>query len=190
MSSNATTTQFIPKAVSRKGQRALCSGAENGLLLPILHLCWQITARFVQKFGSVVAKLRCSIHIQQRLRWWRGKHGLLFFCNKQLGGGFKHCFFLTHTICGNDPIWRSYFSDGWRKTTNLTSLAHGFLSKLHNFPPHPTKIHRPTVRRPPRQPARWVSRNSALDLRNRLGSGSTPVVGIYRKFCLESYDEK
>ena len=35
----------------------------------------------------------------------------------KLGGGFKHFVFLTPTW-GNDPIWRSYFSDGLKPPTS------------------------------------------------------------------------
>ena len=42
----------------------------------------------------------------------------------QLGGGFKQFLFSPLITCGNDPIWRAYFSDGLvQPPTSQTSLG-------------------------------------------------------------------
>ena len=40
-----------------------------------------------------------------------------------LGGGFINIFHVHTKNCGRFPIWRAYFSDGWRKTTNYIVLS-------------------------------------------------------------------
>ena len=107
---------FLEKCSRKWPSQAVGVGKDDPLIRPV-SLCQPVGARHWKKQHfeePLSSKLHKKFQINPTDSWFLVQEKHISF----LGGGFKY-FLFSPLTWGNDPVWRSYFSDGLKRPTSF-----------------------------------------------------------------------